>query len=110
MRKLMVAPGLILLAAPAFAQQPNKPNAFYVFVTNPGGGTSTGEHFYSGAVGVGLRHMFTPRISGEVAVSYDEQYTPRPSISRRGITSSTGATGSRMSARGCDSSTAPRFP
>ena len=44
-------------------------------MTNPGGGYSTGRHFVSGAVGVGLQHMFTPRVSGEIAVSYDEQYT-----------------------------------
>src|SRR5438552_3274171 len=74
MRKIIVALCLILPATAAFAQQ-DKPNAFSVFVTNPGGGYSSGRHFVSGAVGVGLQHMFTPRVSGEIAVSYDEQYT-----------------------------------
>ena len=73
MRKLVIV--LCLVVAPAAFAQQNTPNTFYVFVTNPGGGSSTNEQSWDGAFGIALQRMFTPRFSGEVAVSHDVQYT-----------------------------------
>ena len=73
MRKIVVI-ACLFIATAAFAQQ-NKPNGFYVFVTNPGGGYSTNEQSWQGAFGVALQHMFAPRFSGEISVSRDVQYT-----------------------------------
>src|SRR5258705_90174 len=71
MHKLTVLVCLILATA-AFGQQ-NKPNGFYVFVTNPRYAGGPGGHDFEGAFGVALQRMFSPRFSGEVAVSHDSE-------------------------------------
>ena len=68
MRKLIVI--CLFVSTAAFAQQ-SRPNGFYVFVTNPGGGGSTNERNWQGAFGIALQRMFAPHFSGEVAVSRD---------------------------------------
>jgi hypothetical protein len=74
MRKLVIA-GLSLLIATAALAQQSKSNAFYVFMTNPGGGYSDHNEHFEGAFGVALQHMFAPRFSGEIAISSDVTYT-----------------------------------
>ena len=71
MRKLVVAVAFLLVSTAAFAQQ-DKPTGVFVFVTNPGGGSSERSgSYWDGAFGVALQRMFTPHISGEVTVSRD---------------------------------------
>ena len=68
MRRLSFVLVLLLAAIPAFAQQ--QPNAIYVFVTNPGGGSTTqGGSFYEGEVGVAFQRMLADRWSVEGAIA-----------------------------------------
>lgn len=59
----------LLISAAAFAQE--KPNTFFVFVSDPQyvWTKSSGSDFNAG-YGVAIQHMFTPRWSGEVAASH----------------------------------------
>ena len=68
MRKLGIA-ATLLIALTAFAQE--KRNSFFVFVSDPEyvWRSSSGSDFNAG-FGLALQHMFTPRWSGEVAVSH----------------------------------------
>lgn len=70
MRTMIVAVCLVFLATAAVAQE--KPTAAYLFLTNPGVvySDSAGTR-WEGAFGFALQRMFTPRFSGELAVSRD---------------------------------------
>ncbi|HJQ40962.1 MAG TPA: OmpW family outer membrane protein [Thermoanaerobaculia bacterium] len=73
MRKLVL---VLLVALPLVAQQPPKRNNLYVFVSNPSGGWSEGGgSSYEGAIGLALQHRFTPRWSGELAVSRQRDHS-----------------------------------
>src|SRR5207247_9063214 len=71
MRKLIVFLSLFVATA-AFAQQ-NKPNGFFIFVTNPGYAREPGGNECNGAFGFALQRMFSPRFSGEIAISHDSE-------------------------------------
>ena len=71
MRKLIIV--ICLFVATAASAQQNKPNGFYVFITNPGYASEPAGHGWNGAFGVALQRMFSPRFSGEVAVSHDTE-------------------------------------
>ncbi len=76
MRKLVVLLAALLIATSLFAQQPQKRTSLYVFVSNPSGGWSEGGgSSYAGAVGLALQHKFTPRWSGELAVSRQRDHS-----------------------------------
>ena len=72
MRRFAVIVALLISTA-AFAQ--DKPNGVYVFLSNPGGGSS--DHsgsYWEGAFGVALQRMFTPHLSGEVTISRERHH------------------------------------
>ena len=71
MRKLIVFLSLFVATA-AFAQQ-NKPNGFFIFVTNPGYASEPRGNELNGAFGFALQRMFSPRFSGEIAISHDSE-------------------------------------
>lgn len=76
MRKIALLLVCLLISLSVFAQQPQKRNSLYVFVTNPRGGWSEGGgSSYEGAIGLALQHKFTPRWSGELAVSRQRDHT-----------------------------------
>jgi hypothetical protein len=67
---------VLLISLPLFAQQPQKRNTLFVFVSNPSGGWSEGGgSSYEGAIGLALQHKFTPRWSGELAVSRQRDHS-----------------------------------
>ena len=76
MRTFTVLLVCLLVALPLVAQQPPKRNSLYVFVSNPSGGWSEGGgSSYEGAIGLALQHKFTPRWSGELAVSRQRDHS-----------------------------------
>lgn len=86
MRKLALVVCL-LVSTVAFAQQDNKQNGLFLFVTNPGRGgtTGVGGTYWEGAFGVALQRMFTPHVSGEVTVSRQRQITGNAFIGPTGV-------------------------
>lgn len=71
MRKSIIAMvSLLFVVAPLYAQQPNRPNAVTLFVTDAGFGWSGSSGVKYGAdFGLALSHMFNDRFSGELAVT-----------------------------------------
>lgn len=71
MRKsIMVGFSLLFVVAPAFAQQPSRPNAVSVFVTDSeiDGSRSSGVSFGTD-FGAAIERMFSERVSGELSVT-----------------------------------------
>lgn len=66
----MVIVSLLFVVAPLYAQQPNRPNAVTLFVSDVGFGWSGSSGVEYGAdYGLALSHMFNDRFSGELAVT-----------------------------------------
>jgi len=66
----MVMVSLLFVVAPLYAQQPNRPNAVTLFVSDGGFGWSESSGTWGGAdFGLALSHMFNDRFSGELAVT-----------------------------------------
>jgi len=75
MRKLVVAVAFLLVSTAAFAQQ-DKPTGVFVFVTNPGYGSSERSgSYWEGGFGVAVQRMFTPHVSAELTVSRERHIT-----------------------------------
>jgi hypothetical protein len=75
MRNPLMAAVCFLVSAAAFAQQQAQPNAFHVFVTDPGFVRSDryGTR-YTGAYGVGFERMFTPHVSAEAGIMRESRF------------------------------------
>jgi outer membrane protein W len=65
----MVMVSLLFVVAPLYAQQPNRPNALTLFMSDAYGGWDSSGTKFGADFGLALSHMFNDRFSGELAVT-----------------------------------------
>jgi outer membrane protein W len=60
---------LLFVVAPLYAQQPNRPNAVTLFMSDAYGGSDSSGTKFGADFGLALSHMFNDRFSGDLAVT-----------------------------------------